>query len=205
VVIAYAAVVSGTATSSSALILDGLNSSDGPVASIRTALTEQIESHGWQIAWLKLAELDIHHCVGCFGCWVQTPGECVIDDPARDIARRFIQADLVVLLTPVTFGGYSYHLKKALDRIICLMSPMFLRIDGEVHHRPRYARYPRLLGIGVTPDPEPRGESIFSDLVARNAINMHAPAHAVGVVVASQPEAARDRVAQLIAGLERTR
>jgi multimeric flavodoxin WrbA len=36
----------------------------------------------------KLRELAIAPCTGCFGCWTRTPGECVVEDSARDILDR---------------------------------------------------------------------------------------------------------------------
>ena len=27
----------------------------------------------------------IHPCIGCFGCWVKTPGKCVIHDGYKDV------------------------------------------------------------------------------------------------------------------------
>ena len=77
------------------------------------------------------------------------PGRRRTHDAGPDVARTFINSDVVYLLTPVTFGGYSSELKKALDRIIGLASPFFVRIDGEFHHKTRYERYPRLVVIGV--------------------------------------------------------
>ena len=77
-----------------------------------------------------------------------------------------------------------------MDRIICLISPFFTRIDGEVHHRPRYARYPALLGVGVLPAPHPAQEQIFDTLIGRNAINLHAPVHNSVVLYRSQEPAA---------------
>jgi len=49
--------------------------------------------------------MQIAACVGCFGCWVKTPGNCVIDDYGRETTRKAIQSDLMVGLIPVTFGA----------------------------------------------------------------------------------------------------
>lgn len=134
---------------------------------------------------------------------MQTPGVCVIDDAGRDVARAFIQSDLVIFLTPVAFGGYSSELKKAVNRLICVLSPFFVKIEGEVHHRPRYERYPRLVGVGVLPQADAESERIFTTLVGRNAINMHAPAHAGGVVLSSQgADEIRERIQALFATVE---
>ena len=165
-----------------ALILDSAASTDGITTRVRAAMVETLASRRWETETLTLRDMQVADCVGCFGCWVKTPGECLIRDDAQAVTRRWINSDLVVLLSPVTFGGYSSELKKVMDRSICLVSPFFTRIDGEVHHRPRYARYPRLAMVGTQPAPDPDAVAIFETLAARNAINLWAPAHAVTVL-----------------------
>ena len=169
-----------------ATILNGSNNDDKVLANIHSVLVEELSSIGLEVESFILHEMKIAYCVGCFECWVKTPGECRFNDDGREIARQFIQSDLVVCLTPVTFGGYSAELKKALDRIICLILPFFMKINGEVHHRKRYDKYPRLLGLGVLPREDKQSKQIFTTLVRRNSINMHSPAQNGAVIVSSQ-------------------
>ena len=99
-----------------AVILDGTRDGREVESAAREMLLSEVESRASEVTTFPLREMDIRHCLGCFGCWIKTPGECVIDDDAREIARAVSQSDLVVYLTPVTFGGYSSELKKTLDR-----------------------------------------------------------------------------------------
>jgi multimeric flavodoxin WrbA len=138
----------------------------------------------------NLCDEKIAFCTGCFGCWIKTPGECVINDAGRAITREFIESDLAVFLTPVTFGGYSAELKKALDRLIPILSPFFITIDGESHHKKRYKHYPRLAVIGLLPAADAEAATVFQTLVSRNAINMHTPAFAVETFIDGSEEAA---------------
>jgi len=154
----------------------------GFAAEVEAALAGLLEEAGASVQRLALGELAIGGCLGCFGCWVKTPGECVLDDDGRRVAREVIQSDLTAFVTPVTFGGYSSTLKAAVDRLIPLGSPFFRRIAGETHHRPRYARYPRLLGVGTLPEADAEAAELFCALVGRNALNLHAPEHAAGVL-----------------------
>jgi len=167
-----------------ALILDG-DLDDGTMTrGAGEVASDALRRGGWQVTGLPLREIEIAPCLGCFGCWMKTPGVCVIDDAGRDVARRMVQSDLLVYLTPLTFGGFSSELKKAIDRSIPNLSPFFRLVRGEVHHARRYARYPRLVGIAVSADgkADPDEEELFDTLVRRNAINLHAPAHATCVV-----------------------
>ena len=162
-----------------AVILNGSEKGDAAIDGVHEIFVDELEGQGWEVEPLILHEMEIRHCVGCFGCWVQTPGVCVINDAGRDVAKAVIQSDLVVYLTPVTFGGYSSQLKKALDRSICLVTPFFTKVNGEIHHEPRYERYPRIMGVGVLPQADEESERIFTTLIGRNAINAHT-SHVVG-------------------------
>ena len=169
------------------LILNGEIKGKNVLDFLQEALVHAISDNGWLVETVVLREKKIAWCTGCFGCWTKTPGTCVIDDFGRILANKVVQSDLMIYLTPVTFGGYSSELKKAIDRFACsMLLPFFTKIDGEVHHKARYQHLPNLIGIGILPGPEEESEQIFAKLVERNAINIHSPSVQSAVYYLSQ-------------------
>jgi len=171
-----------------AVVLNGARNGDTKVDEVSETLSSILKNSG-QVTVFQLRKMEIADCLGCFGCWIKTPGECVINDAERDIAKKLAYADLKVFLTPIVFGGYSYELKKVLDRQICNILPFFTKIEGEVHHEARYEHNGSLVGIGVLPKPDAESETIFKTLVARNAINMHPPAYSTEIIYNDDDEA----------------
>ena len=169
-----------------ALILNGMETVTTTSADLIEAIKTELDERKIRCTVIDLKDQDIAHCRGCFDCWVKTPGKCVIDDFGRDVAKMVIQSDMVFYLSPVTFGGYSSALKKALDRNICLVLPYFIKVKGEYHHKKRYNTYPRLIGIGTLENHDDRKEQLFKTLIARNALNMHSSHHASDVIYDKQ-------------------
>ena len=175
------------------LILDGSHADDSQAINITNALLKHLP-HAETIV---LREQRIGNCAGDFFCWVRNPGICNTDDDNRIIASKIIQSDLVIYLTPITFGGYSSELKRMVDHQIQNISPFFTNIHGEVHHQKRYARYPNMLTIGWMDEPDARAEAIFRHLVHRNAINMFAKTSICGLVIGTHASADLDSQTQL--------
>jgi len=169
-----------------AVILDGERQGEDLVAPVQAVVSSEFAKRGWDVHTFHLRDRDIGACSGCFGCWERTPGECLGHDDAQEITRAFVQSDVAVFLTAVTFGGYSSELKKALDRSICIVSPFFASIEGETRHRKRYDRYPSMLALGVAVQEDAEAEALFKELVRRNALNMHSPKYAVQVLRAGE-------------------
>ncbi len=165
-----------------AVILDGSTNNNDTIGSISKALTEQLSNARWDMETIILRQKRIAGCAGCFGCWIQTPGICIIDDDGREIAKQAAQADLLIYLTPVTFGGYSSELKKAVDRTLPILLPYFTLVKGEVHHRMRYKRRQRLAVIGVQTFSDSDSARTFKKLVERNAINIHSPGYGSSIL-----------------------
>ena len=170
------------------LILDGSHANDPQAGRIRNALNKQLP----EAETILLREQRIGNCAGDFFCWVRNPGICNTNDDNRLIATKIIQSDLVVYLTPVTFGGYSSELKRMVDHQIQNILPFFTSVKGEIHHQKRYNRYPNSLTIGWMDEPDARAESIFRHLVHRNAINMYAKTSVCGLVTGTPSESAID-------------
>ena len=176
-----------------ALLIDASPEGDVQTTKAAAALAAELEARGHEVEWRVLARLDMRACTGCFGCWVKTPGECVIADDARSLAADVIASDSYAVVTPVRFGSYGSLAKSMIDRTIPLILPFFKKIDGEIHHGRRYARFPRYVVLGTS---ELAGDALddeaaaFGTLVSRNAINFHCPSHASGLVGADSDAAA---------------
>lgn len=175
------------------LILDGSHANDPQAAAIGNALRKHLPD----AETIVVREQKIGNCAGDFFCWVRSPGMCNTDDDNRLIAAQIMHSDLVIYLTPVTFGGYSSALKRMVDHQIQNISPFFANIHGEVHHQKRYKRYPNLLAVGWMDEPDAQAEAIFRRLVHRNAINLHAKTSVCGWVTGPQPQGDLETQAKL--------
>lgn len=82
-----------------------------------------------------------HHCIGCFGCWIKTPGACVIQDSLTDMGVYLSKCDEMVIISECYYGGFSPSVKKVLDRSISYSHPYFVTRNGEMHHRIRYQNH----------------------------------------------------------------
>jgi multimeric flavodoxin WrbA len=163
-----------------ALILNGARDADPAITAVESSMIKLLRENGWEVEAIALREKNIAGCLGCFGCWVKTPGICAIDDYGREATKKIIQSNLMIWLTPVTFGGYSSELKKALDRSIPILLPYFESFKGQIHHKMRYDTYPKLVVIGTAPR-NTEYEETFLALTERNVLNLRPPKHATGV------------------------
>ncbi len=155
-------------------------------AQLDTPLREigQTDVHTFALATTPLA-----YCQGEFDCWVKTPGLCRAHDAEDAIVRAIHDAEHLVLFDAVTFGWHSYTVKRAQDRLICLISPFFEKRAALTHHEGRYARMPNLFALGWMPVANPDVAHTWMELADANALNTLAPR--VGAAVlddASRPE-----------------
>lgn len=128
-----------------------------------------LEDKGCQINLIDIGRDDLAFCMGCFGCWVKTPGECVIQDKMKEINKNFINSDAVVYLSPIVFGQFSANIKSALDRWIPNILPFFItRPDGSTMHPARYDKYPNQLIIGYGDELSAQDAQLFTDITKKH-------------------------------------
>lgn len=117
---------------------------------------------------------NIHPCLGCFKCWLKTPGRCIINDSYTESPKYIKQADKMIIITEVRYGSYSPYVKRVIERSIGFLLPFFRKYHGEIHHSIRYDHVPELIFIGYSSTITSEEEKTFKDLVKANALNFGA-------------------------------
>jgi multimeric flavodoxin WrbA len=80
-------------------------------------------------------KMNIAPCRGCFRCWTQTPGKCVIDDDMKRILERIQKAEAVIFATPVYHFTMSEGMKRLIERTMPLLEPgVSAGLDGKAKH-----------------------------------------------------------------------
>lgn len=138
----------------------------------------ELSIYNSDIHFFDLSSLNIAHCVGCFGCWTKTPGQCVIRDDATRITPIMAQSDALIYVSRVKYGGYDTIMKTMMERALPLQQA-YLRIHhGETHHVQR-AVVPKKAAIIAYGAKSSEERALFEEFIDRNAHNMNFERHHV--------------------------
>jgi len=96
------------------------------------------KSAGAEVEYVKLKDMKINSCTGCYTCWTKTPGECMFKDDMTDLRLKFRKADLIIFASPLYIFNVTGIMKNFLDRILPTVKPYMLIEEGETRHPHRY-------------------------------------------------------------------
>lgn len=116
---------------------------------------------------------EIKKCVGCFGCWVKTPGQCVIKDDYQKMGELLAQTEELILISKCSFGGFSSFVKNVMDRSISYILPFFEMRNGEMHHKSRYTNKLKIKAVFYGENITDDEKETARELVKANAINLN--------------------------------
>lgn len=71
---------------------------------------------GHTVEKIRVAEKNIGYCKACYAC--KATGKCAIDDDMAEILQKMIDADVIVLASPVYFYSIDAQLKTLIDRTV---------------------------------------------------------------------------------------
>lgn len=94
-------------------------------------------------------EKPLKHCIGCFECWTKTPGVCIQkNSDSTEFLKAIYKSDIILYVSKITFGGFSSEIKNYVDRFLPISHPDFVIKNGEMHHKPRYNKFPTICAVG---------------------------------------------------------
>jgi multimeric flavodoxin WrbA len=134
------------------LALLGYPRLEGHTAAMTDLFLRGAESAGADVQRIHLPTVDIRPCRGCFTCWTKTPGVCVHRDEMAGLLEQFLDAERVLMASPVYAFAVSSSMKVFMERTLAILSPgAEVGADGVERNRWRYpGRGPkRMAGILV--------------------------------------------------------
>jgi multimeric flavodoxin WrbA len=151
-----------------ALILIGSPRKNGNTEILVKAISEELQRHKTTVKQFRLAELEIHPCIGCGSC--EKKGICVIKDDMQVLYTHIVEADIIILASPIYFYGLTAQTKAFVDRCQALWSRKYI-LKQRISLKKNRKGY--LVSVAAT-----RGERVFegAKLCARYGLDaMDAP------------------------------
>ncbi len=112
----------------------------GATASILGPFLDGAREAGAEVELVYVADLNVKPCLGCFTCWLKTPGRCVHTDDMAGVLEKVLWADVLVLGTPLYVDGMTGTMKMVVDRFLPLVEPYVEVADGRTRHPARRGR-----------------------------------------------------------------
>ncbi len=128
---------------------------------------------------VKLGDEPITECIGCWNCWLKTPGRCVMKDQMTEFYADYVNSDTVILLMNTAQGFINHQAKAFFDRTIPHYHPYIEMVNGECHHVARYGRYPDMVFYYDNEGLTNQEEQVIEDYLYRTAYHFKSKAYRI--------------------------
>lgn len=99
------------------LILSGSPRKGGNSDVLCDEFTKGAREAGHTVEKIRVAAKQIHPCIACYHCR-DNGGCCVFQDDMAEVLQKMIDADVLVLASPVYFYSIDAQLKAVIDRTV---------------------------------------------------------------------------------------
>ena len=96
----------------------------------------EVERVSGEVRIIKISNYNIKPCISCRNC-IET-GECMIKDDMEKIFPLLINADAIVIVSPVYFNNVTAQLKAFMDRTWCMRGKLKNKVGGAIVVGRRY-------------------------------------------------------------------
>lgn len=87
---------------------------------------------------VDVSRADIQSCRGCFACWKNNEGRCVIKDDMAEILKKYLAADVILWSFGLYYFSVPSKLKALIDRQLPMVLPFMEKDSESGSHPSRY-------------------------------------------------------------------
>lgn len=150
---------------------------------------EGAKEAGAETEIVYLYEKEIKPCLGCYNCWLKTPGVCCQKDDMGELLPAMRRADVIAYATPLYVFGMTAQMKLLLDRIIPSAEPYIELTDAGHCSHPSRGRKKREQGMVVVSNCGFHELDNFDEMMAHfRIIARHSKAKLMGALLRPEGE-----------------
>lgn len=99
------------------LLINGSPHTNGSTFTALSEVASELNKEGIETEIIQIGGQDIHGCIACEFCHKSGEKRCVFDDAVNEIAKKFEEADGLVVGSPVYYASANGTLISFLDRL----------------------------------------------------------------------------------------
>ncbi len=99
------------------LILSGSPRKGGNSDTLCNEFKRGAQASGNSVTKINVCDKNIGYCLGCYYC-AEHNGTCVFNDDMAELLQQIIDADVIILSSPVYFYSINAQLKTVIDRTV---------------------------------------------------------------------------------------
>ncbi len=112
------------------LLINGSPHPNGCTFTALSLVANELKKAGIETEIVQIGTKDIRGCIGCRKC--ATLGHCIFSDIVNEIAPKLMEADGVVIGSPVYFAGMNGTLVSFLDRLFYSTGDKRMKVGAAV-------------------------------------------------------------------------